>query len=70
MTDTASATVVIQCDIGQQGLDALLSNGLQLPFPKHAVQVNLTLSPEIKAKLLKALGPNVSSAKERKKTSR
>lgn len=70
MTDTASATVLIQCEIGQQGLDALLSNGLQLPFPKYAVQVNLALSPEIKTKLLKALGPNMPTPKDRKKKSR
>lgn len=55
MTDTASATVLIQVSIGEKGLEGLLGNGLQLPFEKHAVTVQVTLDPEIKAKLAKAL---------------
>ncbi len=55
MTDTASATVLIQVKIGQKGLDGLLTTGLQMPFEKHAVVVQVNLDDEIKAKLTKAL---------------
>lgn len=77
MSDTASATVLVQCEIGEEGLKGLLGPGLSLPFPKHAVQVQIALDAKTKYRVQEALKlydaksePKVKTNKERKKKSR